>query len=147
MKSCIGFVGILAIGNCNHITRSSIQQKTIQSITPGSRSHSHRSEYYKIGSNFNTNHIRDNCPAIHSLRGGARTTQLTLSTSATMASLLAGSIGGAIGVGISYVRSFLSKLIYSPRDEKYVLTFLFVLDDPPAIRYIINKSSSEHWKR
>lgn len=84
MKSCIGFIGLLASGNCiNHISRT--------------RTDPIRAFHCKSSPNHN--------PAI-SIRGGggeaSSSTQLNLSAAATMSSLLAGSVGGAIGVGIAY---------------------------------------------
>lgn len=84
MKSCIGFIGLLASGNCNnHIPRT--RTDPIKS--------------FRCKSSPNQN------PAI-SIRGGSSdassSTQLNLSAAATISSLFAGSVGGAIGVGIAY---------------------------------------------
>ena len=82
MKSCIGFIGLLACGNCNnHISRT-------------------RTDPIKA---FCKSSLHPN-PAI-SIRGGgddSSSTRLNLSAAATMSSLFAGSVGGAIGVGIAY---------------------------------------------
>ena len=74
MKSCSSFVGLLAVANSDRTSRIN---------TP------------KSYEQFNT-------PVSLFPRGGASTTQINLSATATMASLFAGSVGGAIGVGISY---------------------------------------------
>jgi hypothetical protein len=88
MKSCIGFVGLLAFGKCNnnhhHISRTT-------RTDPTKAFHCKSYPYLH--------------PAI-SIRGGGgkciSSTKLNLSIGATMASLIAGSVGGAIGVGVSY---------------------------------------------
>jgi len=82
MKSCISFVGLLAVGNCNHISKSS---------TRGN-----------IQNNLKERNSYSNHPAIQIRGGESSSTQINLSASATMASLFAGSVGGAIGVGVSY---------------------------------------------
>jgi hypothetical protein len=87
MKSCIGFVGLLACGNCNNHIISSRTRRTDPTKTFHCKANPHHN------------------PAI-SIRGGGgdsnSSTQLNLSAAATMASLFAGSVGGAIGVGIAY---------------------------------------------
>jgi hypothetical protein len=86
MKSCIGFVGLFACGNCNNHISSRIRR-----IDPTKTLDCKANPHYN--------------PVI-SIRGGGgdsrSSTQLNLSAAATMASLLAGSVGGAIGVGIAY---------------------------------------------
>ena len=74
MKSCSSFVGLLAVANSDRTSRINT-----------------RKSYEQI-----------NTPVSLFPRGGASTTQINLSATATMASLFAGSVGGAIGVGISY---------------------------------------------
>ena len=74
MKSCSSFVGLLAVANSDRTSRINTRKSYEQ---------------------FNT-------PVSLFPRGGASTTQINLSATATMASLFAGSVGGAIGVGISY---------------------------------------------
>lgn len=84
MKSCIGFVGLLASGSCgSHIssrTRADTATRTFCKFYP------HHSAI--------------------SIRGGggesSSSTQLNLSATATMASLFAGSIAGSLGVGVAY---------------------------------------------
>ena len=76
MKSCIGFIGLLACGRT-------------------------RTDPIKA---FHCKSIPHPNPAI-SIRGGgdvSSSTRLNLSAAATMSSLFAGSVGGAIGVGIAY---------------------------------------------
>lgn len=118
MKSCIGFVGILAVGNCD---RSSTSRRSRHKIfhQPSSLSHP---EKHRTKGNINFNSNRYYLPAIHAIRGGASATQLNLSASATMASLLAGSVGGAIGVGISYPFDTLSTKaqVSTGNDEKHL---------------------------
>jgi len=118
MKSCIGFVGILAVGNCDHTSRRS-SQRTFQQ--PSNPAHFHQ-EKLDSGSNFISTLNRDYLPALHTIRGGATTTQLNLSATATMASLFAGSVGGAIGVGISYPFDTLSTKaqVSTGNDEKHL---------------------------
>ena len=108
MKSCISFVGLLAVGNCDHISQSPTHKRFRQFNTPTSK---YTSSTYSINQSGNQEIDRLNSrrrthinhPAIHNIRGGATiTTQAQLSATATMASLFAGSIGGAIGVGVSY---------------------------------------------
>ena len=102
MKSCISFVGLLAVGNCKHIsksnTRNNIHNNFRQRNSPTSQFYPDQGDYQDRGRNSYSNH-----PAIQ-IRGGSlsSTTQIKLSASTTMASLFAGSVGGAIGVGISY---------------------------------------------
>jgi hypothetical protein len=74
MKSCSSFVGLLAVANSDRTSRINT-----------------RKSYEQL-----------NTPVSLFPRGGASTTQINLSATATMASLFAGSVGGAIGVGISY---------------------------------------------
>jgi hypothetical protein len=74
MKSCSSFVGLLAVAKSDHNSRANA-----------------RKSYKQI-----------NIPVSIFPRGGASTTQINLSATATMASLFAGSVGGAIGVGVSY---------------------------------------------
>ena len=101
MKSCISFVGLLAVGNCDNISQRSSAHKRFRqfsntvSISEHTSSNIH-AEGYRRRSNQH--------PSIYNIRGGDTSTSLStsLSVSATMASLFAGSIGGAIGVGISY---------------------------------------------
>ena len=116
MKSCIGFVGILAVGNCDHTSRRYCHQNF-----PFHSTHSHE-ENRKAGSYINFKSKRDYLTAVHTIRGGASTSQLNLSATATMASLLAGSIGGAIGVGISYPFDTLSTKaqVSTGNDEKHL---------------------------
>ena len=74
MKSCSSFVGLLAVANSDPTSRTN---------TRGGYKQFHR-------------------PVSLFPRGGASSTQINLSATATMASLFAGSVGGAIGVGVSY---------------------------------------------
>lgn len=84
MKSCIGFVGLLASGSCgSHISSITRADTTTRTFC---KSYPHHSAI--------------------SIRGGggesSSSTQLNLSATATMASLFAGSIAGSLGVGIAY---------------------------------------------
>jgi hypothetical protein len=102
MKSFIIFVGLVAVGNCDHISQSPTTHKSFRQFhTPISKytSSSHQAGYQE---RYPRESSPINHPAIHNIRGGASTTEGSLSATATMASLFAGSIGGAIGVGISY---------------------------------------------
>jgi len=98
MKSCISFVGLLAVGNCDHISqqRSPTHKRFRQFSNTVSK---HTSSNIIHRSKRSNQH-----PAIYNIRGGdtSASSSTSLSVSATMASLFAGSIGGAIGVGISY---------------------------------------------
>lgn len=113
MKSCISFVGLLAVGNCDHISRSNTHG---QSNTP-ILSQSDQADYK--GCSRRNSYTINNHPAIQ-VRGGASTTQINLSATATMASLFAGSVGGAIGVGVSYPFDTLSTKaqVSTGKDEK-----------------------------
>lgn len=107
MKSCISFVGLLAVGNCDHISQSPAHKRFRQFITPTTKytssSYTNQSDYQESDRLSSRRRTHINHPAIHNIRGGATsTTQAQLSATATMASLFAGSIGGAIGVGVSY---------------------------------------------
>ena len=97
MKSCISFVGLLAVGNCDHIS---------QQRSPTNKRFRQFSNTVPISKHTSSNIIERSRkhPAIYNIRGGDTSTSssTSLSVSATMASLFAGSIGGAIGVGISY---------------------------------------------
>ena len=100
MKSCISFVGLLAVGNCDHISQRSPTHKRFRQFSSNTVSISkHSSSIQAEGYRRSNQH-----PAIYNIRGGDTSTSssTSLSVSATMASLFAGSIGGAIGVGISY---------------------------------------------
>ena len=99
MKSCISFVGLLAVGNCDHISQQrSPTHKRFRQFSKVSISKHTSSNILAERSRRSNQH-----PAIYNIRGGDTSTSSTsLSVSATMASLFAGSIGGAIGVGISY---------------------------------------------
>lgn len=74
MRSCSSFVGLLAVASSDPTSRINIRGSYKQFPRPVSL-----------------------FP-----RGGASSTQINLSATATMASLFAGSVGGAIGVGVSY---------------------------------------------
>ena len=84
MKSCIGFVGLLASGSCgSHISSRTRADTTTRTLC---KSYPHHSAI--------------------SIRGGggesSSSTQLNLSATATMASLFAGSVAGSLGVGVAY---------------------------------------------
>lgn len=114
MKSCISFVGLLAVGtNCdNHISRSNTHKSSFRQFNTAPISQYHKSNQH-AARNSQINH-----PAIQ-LRGGASTTT-QINLSATMASLFAGSVGGAIGVGVSYPFDTLSTKaqVSTGKDEK-----------------------------
>ena len=104
MKSCVSFVSLLAVGNCDHYILQSPTHKSfhrfsnnISSITKKNCNKSKRK------SCIHKPHTINSHPALHNIRGGGdSSTQVNLSATATMASLFAGSMGGAIGVGIAY---------------------------------------------
>ena len=101
MKSCISFVGLLAVGNCDHISQHrSPTNKRFRQFSSNTVSISKHTSSNIIERSRRSNQH----PAIYNIRGGDTSTSssTSLSVSATMASLFAGSIGGAIGVGISY---------------------------------------------
>jgi len=81
MRSCISFVGLLINSPASH-------------IRPG------QTYYQDRGRDCNSKYLA------FQVRGGSvgksSPTQINLTAAATMASLLAGSIGGAIGVGVAY---------------------------------------------
>ena len=93
MRNCISFcAGLLAVGHCNHISKSN-QYNSFRRINTLVDHQGRRRP------NSFLNH-----PAIQ-VRGGSfksSPTRINLSAKATMASLFAGSIGGAIGVGVAY---------------------------------------------
>jgi len=82
-KSCCYYsscISLFAIANCN-----------IASLR--ARNNHINNENYCISGQVN-------CPVLQVPRGGATATQINLS--ASMASLFAGCVGGAVGVGVSY---------------------------------------------
>jgi len=100
MKSCISFVGLLAVGNCDNISQRSPTHKRYRQFSNSVSISKHTSSIIQAKSYRRSNQH----PSIYNIRGGDTNISSTtsLSVSATMASLFAGSIGGAIGVGISY---------------------------------------------
>ena len=99
MKSCISFVGLLAVGNCDNISQRSPTHKRFRQFSNTVSISKHTTSNIIERSRRSNQH-----PAIYNIRGGdtSSSSSTSLSVSATMASLFAGSIGGAIGVGISY---------------------------------------------
>lgn len=96
MRQGISFVGLLAFGNQDSIAKHNI--------------HSNFKKFSPLSTNIRydtvdrPNSIRNPCltSAIR-IRGGAlKSSSTQLSASTAMASLLAGSIGGAVGVGMAY---------------------------------------------
>lgn len=117
MKCCVGFVGILAVGNSDHTSRRNSRQFFHQTSNPV-RSNQDK---HKPGGNHISNSLIEFLPAIINIRGGD-SAKVNLSATSTMASLFAGSVGGAIGVGISYPFDTLSTKaqVSTGNDEKHM---------------------------
>ena len=103
MKSCVSFVSLLAVGNCDHYISQSPTHKSFHRFSNNISSTKKNCNKSKIKSCIHKPHTFNSHPALHNIRGGGdSSTQVNLSATATMASLFAGSMGGAIGVGIAY---------------------------------------------
>lgn len=118
MRSCVTFVGLLAVGtNCNHTTNNNNNQRSIACRNHIQDNSRHLSYQRRKRSSINHPAIK-----IRGGGGGTSTTKIDLSAASTTASLFAGSIGGAIGVGVSYPFDTLSTKaqVSTGKDEKHL---------------------------